>query len=130
MKLSALLKDLQKDFEIKEPFAEMGPEVFMIPVDEGVRVELAQTGQGITLSATVIDMPLGKEDELYAHLLSANLFGQGTRGALLALSDDARRLTLSREIDYDVNFKEFKDIFEDFILAIDFWRDEVLNYQG
>lgn len=73
--------------------------------------------------------PRGKEEELYTQMLLANLFGQGTYGAVISLDDDARHIELSRTIDYDVNFKDFKDILEDFINAVDFWREEALNYQ-
>lgn len=127
MKLPDLIKELQKDFELKEPFAENPPGVFDVPVDEDVMVTVREVPGGMVLSASFVDMPLGKEEELYLNLLYANLMGQGTRGAILALSEDGRRLILSRVIDYDVNFKEFRDIFEDFISTVDYWRDEVLT---
>ena len=129
MKLQALLAQLQKDYELKAPFNQEEPGIWSIPIDEGVFVRASEPGGRLYLETTFLDAPIGKEEELYLNLLFANLFGQGTRGAVLSLSDDSRKLTLSRAIEYDVNYKEFQDILEDFINSIDFWREEALNYQ-
>ena len=129
MKLSILLKELQKDFELKEPFAEAAPGIWQVPVDEDVTITLSETtsgmSPGVILSTSFIEMPIGDEEELYRQMLLANLNGQGTKGATLALSEDGRRLILSRVIDYDVNFKDFRDMLDDFISVVDFWREEV-----
>lgn len=129
MRLQALLQELQKDYELKEPFEEEIPGVSLIPLDEGLNIRVSNPMGHILLECTILDAPIGKEEELYLNLLLANLFGQGTRGALLSLSEDARKLTLSRSIEYDINFRDFQDVLEDFINSIDFWREEALNYQ-
>ena len=129
MKLQALLAELQKDFELPRPFDQEGADVWSIPIDEGLKIYAAEKAGVLELSSTFMEAPVGKEEELYLNLLNANLLGQGTLGAWLSLSDEGRRLTLTRVIDYDVSFKEFRDILEDFINSIDFWREEALNYQ-
>ena len=45
---------------------------------------------------------------------SAILFGQGTKGAVLGLSEDGSQLTLTQDIDYNAEYKEFRDTLEDF----------------
>lgn len=124
-----LLQELQKDYELKEPFAEVAPGVWQVPVDENITVMLHSTpagmGQGVILSCSFGEMPIGEEEELYRQMLLANLNGQGTKGGTLSLSDDGRRLILSRVIDYDINFKDFRDMLDDFISVVDFWQEEV-----
>lgn len=129
MKISLLLQELQQDYELKEPFEEVAPGIWQVPVDEDIIVTLSQTpssmGLGIILSCSFSDMPIGREEELFRQMLLANLNGQGTKGSTLSLSDDGRRLILSKVIDYDVNFKDFRDMLDDFISVVDFWREEV-----
>lgn len=129
MKLETLLKEMEKDYELKNPIPSIGVGVWQIPADEGVAINVSQVPQGIFFSSIFMDAPLGKEEELYEHMLFANLFGQGTEGAVLGLDEEGRKLTLSRLIDYDVDYKAFQALFEDFVSSIDFWREEALNYK-
>ena len=60
-------------------------------------------------------------------MLHGNLFGIGTRGAVLGASIDGNLLTLSKEVEYTPDYKEFKDLVEDFINMVDYWREEALK---
>lgn len=129
MKTDTLLQEFKKDMELPQPFQMEGPGVYLIPLDEGLFVKVIDLGNGFTLFSYVVDVPHEKEEEFFKEALLANLFGQGTKGGVLGLSDDARLLTLTQTIDYDIHYKEFRDIIEDFINAVDFWREEALNYR-
>lgn len=129
MKLEPLLKELEKEYQLKKPFDQIARGVFVIPLDDDIQLYISQNNDGILFNATLIEAPIGKEEELYMTLLHANLMGQGTKGALLALTDDARKLTLSRLIEYDPSFNDFKDMLDDFIDSVDFWCEEALIYQ-
>lgn len=123
------MRDLQHEWELENPLPEPMPGVYNIPLEEGVVITASSLSNGgIKLSAQVVDIP-PKEEEFFEQALLGNLFGQGTNGAVLGLTEDGKRLTLSRTIDYDVNYKEFRDLLEDFINSVDFWKSEVLNYR-
>lgn len=129
--LSALIQELGKEWELEQPIPHEVPGVYTIPLDEGVSLTVTSANLpqgGIVLSCSIAEVRKGKEESLFTHALLANLFGQGTKQAVLGLNNSGNILTLSRFIDYDVNFQEFRDIMEDFINTIDFWREEVLKY--
>lgn len=129
MNISAFMQEFMKDLELDTPLPQEVPGVYSLPLEEGLTVVITSIPSGFSLSATLAAVPRDKEELFYTRTLLGNLFGQGTRGAVLALSEDGRMLTISRVIDYDVNYKEFKDLIEDFINSVDFWREEALNYQ-
>lgn len=130
MMLNALMQELTNEWELQGPLPQSVPGVFTIPLEEGVNFTISTLPQGgIYLSGTVGQIGKGQEETLFTQALLGNLFGQGTKGALLGLNENGTVLTLSRLIEYDVSFKEFRDIVEDFINTIDFWREEAQKYQ-
>lgn len=126
--LSSFIQEFLNELEIKEPLPQEVPGIYTLPLDEGLSVIISSNSQGIAFSSKLAPIPKNKEEAFYTEALLGNLFGQGTRGAILGLSEDGRMLTLSREIDYDIGYKEFKELLEDFINSVDFWREEALNY--
>jgi hypothetical protein len=132
--LNALMQELTNEWELEGPLPQEIPGVYRVPLDEGVSFTISQQSgdarhEGIALISSIAAIPKGREEELYTHALLGNLFGQGTKQAVLGLNDNGSILTLSRFIDYDVNFQAFREIVEDFINTIDFWREEALKYQ-
>lgn len=127
MKVEAFIKQLASDYEVKG-FESEERGKWKIPVEEGENLLVTDLGNAVRFDARVIDTPRGREEELFERMLFANLFGQGTWGAVLSVDDDAKHIELSRTVDYEISYKDFKDIVEDFINAVDFWRQEALNY--
>lgn len=126
--LSNLMQELAAEWELTEPLPQEVPGVYSVPLEEGLNFTVSSLPQGgMMLFCNVAPVTKGAEEALYTQALLANLFGQGTKGALLGLNDSGSLLTLSYTIDYDVSFKEFRDIVEDYINTIDFWHEEALN---
>lgn len=122
--LEPLMQELYKEWELAVPPVEESPGVYKIPLEGDLHFTLAALPErGIYLSCALATLEKQAEEPLMTQALEANLFGQGTNGALLGLNENGTVLTLSRLIDYDLNSKEFKNIVEDFINAIDFWRE-------
>lgn len=129
MKLQDLVQELEKEWGLEKPLPQEIPGVYTIPLDEGLNFVASSLPEGgLRLSSSLAPAPQRNMEEAYQSLLLSNLFGQGTKGALLGLNDTGTLLTLSREIEYDVDLKEFSNIVEDFINTIDFWREEMLQY--
>jgi hypothetical protein len=130
MQLSKLVEGLQKEWELSQPLRQDIPSVYTVPLDTGLSFTISAYSQGgVWLQSTIAEAPDKNLEEVYTQLLLGNLFGQGTKGALLGLNENGTQLTLSRTIGYDIDFQEFKDSVEDFINTIDFWREEMMQYR-
>ena len=102
------------------------PGVYTLPL-EGSSIDMAEIANGYQLKCNVAPFPTKNEEMFATQAMLANLFGQGTRGGILGLSPDGTLLTLTLHVDYPVDYRTFKESLEDFIAAIDVWREEALN---
>ena len=62
--------------------------VFEFEVDPLTKVELAEYELGITLKTELCETPTQDTGELYAKMMDANVFGIGTFGSVLGMSED------------------------------------------
>lgn len=112
--------------ELEAPLKAQIPGVYTIPLEEGFHVTLTNPSSDLFIfSSTLGSCPSEEKEAFFSQLLLANLFGQGTRGAILGLDSEANLLTLTLSIDYHIDYNEFKDLVEDFLNAADFWRAEL-----
>lgn len=126
--LDGFMNQFMKEIELEGSLATEVPGVYAIPVDDAHSIFISSIPRGIALSCEVCSCPKGGEETLYTQLLLANLFGKGTDGCILGLDADGERLTLRREIDYNIDYKEFSEIVEDFLNSVDFWHQEAQAY--
>lgn len=123
------LKELAKELEVESDFSSEMPGIFIFPLEEDVAITLSEKAPGFSMTATLCACPKMNLEGFYSQMMLANLFGQGTRGAVLGLNNEGNMLTLSKSIDYNVDYKNFKELLEDFINVIDFWREEAVNHK-
>lgn len=130
MKLDLAMQELAKELEIEDSFATEVPGVFAIPLDEELILIVSSLPRdGISLKCTLTKIPKKGGEEYVTALLRANLFGEGTDGAILGFDENGEYLTLCQEIDYDIDFPAFRNLIEDFMNSIDFWREETETYR-
>ncbi len=130
MKLEMLIKELEKAWGLEQPLSQSGSGAYIIPLDVHLPLSVSQLSSGqIVLSSPFAKVPEKDVEKAYETLLNGNLFGQATNGALLGMSADCEWLTLTKEIGYDIDFKEFKDCVEDFINTVEFWQEETAQYR-
>lgn len=127
--LEKLMQQFSQDLELDQPMHTEMHGVYTVALEEDLVVNISEMGQGIHFTCTLGPTPKGNEEAFFTQTLLANLFGQGTKGAVLALNDEGSELKLTRDIDYRLEYREFRDMLEDFINAVDFWREEMLNYK-
>lgn len=127
--LDKLIEKLSEDFELTGSLATEVPGTYAFPLDEGLTIMISEISNGFSLKCSVAPYPKVKEEAFLTQAMLGNLFGQGTRGAVLGLTMDGNLLTLTQVIDYTVDYKEFREILEDYINAVDFWRDEALSHK-
>lgn len=114
------------DMDVLEPTM---PGVYLLPLDKDINITIATLPSGYTLNAQVTLCPENNKEGFYLRALQANLFGQGTRGAVLALNENGNVLTLSKVVEYNSDYREFKETLEDFVSTIAFWRDEARTHK-
>jgi hypothetical protein len=129
MKLDTYIEQLIKEMELEGGLATQVPGVFAFPLEEDLTIEISDRPPGFVLSCHLSSLPSTHQEELLTRLMLGNLFGQGTKGAVLGISEDGNVLTLTQVVDYNADYKEFRDILEDFVNTIDVWREETAKYQ-
>jgi hypothetical protein len=128
--LETLIPKLIKDLDLKNTdLKTASPGIYSIPLDENLSVTASEIASGIQFKCALAPMPQAREEIFTTHAMTGNLFGQGTRGSIIGLTLDGKTLTLTRVIDYNIDYKEFKELLEDFINTVDFWRSEALNHK-
>lgn len=80
--------------------------------------------------ARVANCPTLKREDLFIYLMRANLLGQGTGGSRIGLDANEKVLTLSLGLPYEMNYKIFKERFEDFVNFILYWREEIAKFEN
>ena len=120
--LTALLQPLCQELEIPFPVADTRGQYLLAIGD--LSVALRSLEPGIGCYSEVGKCPADGQEAFLQQMMLANLFGQGTQHAVLGLTPDGKTLTLSLEIDYNIEYKDFRDLLEDFLNAADFWRSE------
>lgn len=122
------IQEFALELGVTEFFKGNTPDSYIIPLEDGLSVEILPEGLGFAFFSKIAPCPKNNCESFYTHLLLGNLFGQGTHEAVLGLSDDGNLLTLTKSVEYSINYREFKDLLEDFINMMDFWREQALSF--
>lgn len=126
--LDSFMQKLVKDMEIEESLASDVPGVYNIPLDEEITILISEIPRGFEFTCIVCECPKKGLEEFFTNALFANLFSQGTEGCTLGLDAEGDYVTLSRSVDYEVEYQEFRDITEDFINTVLQWKEETAYY--
>ena len=124
--LDPFIQMLTKELEIEGSLATQMPGVFRFPLEEDLVILISDTPPGFILTCNLGQAPTANQEEFYTRCLMGNLFGQGTKGAVIGLTEDGERVTVSQHVNYHADYKDFRDILEDFINTVDFWKSEIV----
>ncbi len=105
----------------------LGPSDYVLPLEENLAVKITALPVGFSFSCETIPCPKEGQEALFTKLLYGNLFGRATHGAAIGLNSEGNLLTLSKSVEYTADYKQFKELLQDFMNVIDFWRQEVTN---
>jgi Tir chaperone protein (CesT). len=100
--------------------------------DGDLVVELQAPGDGfISLVATVCPVPADGREALFTDLLEANLLGQGTGGATLALDTALDEVVLCQRLETaQLDNEGFEGALETFINHLEFWKGRTSSSAG
>ena len=125
--LANFIPTLVQELELGNTTLSSGvPGIYSLPLEEGLSINMSEIPSGFIFKANVAPFPMAQEELFVTRTMLANLYGQGTRGAILGLSPEGNTLTLTLVIDFPVDYKGFREHLEDFLNTVDFWRAEAL----
>jgi len=93
-------------------------------------ITLKDLDPGIYFYSQLAPVPKQKKEELFMLLMKANFLGQGTGGGTLGLMEDESFLTLSLALPYDMNYKAFRELLEDFANFVEYWQKEIAKHEA
>lgn len=86
---------------------------------------IQKTDPGYFFTATVHALPKTNQEELFMKVMQGNLLGQGTGGSVIAMDQDEKHFILSRAVGYELDYPGFKELLEEFINYIHYWKEEI-----
>lgn len=125
--LAQFCKQLSLDLGLQEPLPEESPGVFNLTVEEDIVIKISAAGEGVSFYAVLCECPKENVELFLTDIMDANLYGYVTRNTVLGLSEDGNQLTLSHNIDYNIDYKTFNELLQDFYNVALFWREQTLN---
>jgi hypothetical protein len=127
--LENLVSDLEK-FQnvslVKEESKDKKGFILTLANDKDIFLE--ECKKGIIISSTICHFSqdqIHSAEDFYTHLMKANYLGLGTKDAVISLNPCEKFLTLSTLIAYEVNYKMFFDLLEDFVNYLFYWEKEI-----
>lgn len=126
--LNSYMPLLIKDLELGNANLQTSiPGVYHLPFGDEFTIVLSNIDNGFMLKCLMAPLPKTDQEALIEKVMQGNLFGKETQNAILGLTPDGDNLTLTHVVDYDIDYKGFKDILENFINTVDFWREQALG---
>jgi len=128
-----MLDNLIKDFEKYKDVSfikkeEQNKKGYILQLNTDKEIFIEESTNGIYFHAAVCSIDTNQipsAEDFYSFLMKANYLGQGTSGGALSLNPDEKSLTLSMLIAYEINYKMFFDLLEDFVNYLFFWEKEI-----
>jgi hypothetical protein len=118
------LKELCDELHLNPDLEKTETGRFVLPLP-AMKIEVKPLDPGSYFYCPLAPCPKVKKEELFIQLMKANLFGQGTMGAAIALKGEENLLTLSLGMPYDMDYRAFKGALEDFANIVEYWREEI-----
>ncbi len=110
-----------------DPIREEAPGIFVLPTEDNLSIKMEALSQGFSLHCILGNCPKENLEVFFTELMNANLFGHMTRNCVLGLTEEGNQLTLSRAIDYNIEYKGFNEMLEDFYNICLFWKEQAVN---
>jgi hypothetical protein len=127
--LDNLISDLEKYLKISLVKEESANHTkYLLTLNDSTEIWFEQTPLGIFIHSKIChfnEKELSSPEDFYIYLSKANYLGQGTGNSIISIDPDEKFLTLSTRIAYEVNYRMFRDLIEEFVNYLSFWKKEV-----
>ena len=126
--LKTIMTQLSSELDLKETLSSTSEGIYDLKLDADLPVTISDIPGGFMFHSFVAPFPKNHHEESFATVvMRANLFAHPFQGIIFGLTHDGKTLTLSKIVDYEMGYPEFKIILEEFLNSIDFWRKEALK---
>ncbi len=115
---------LKKTLDLDEAFPNKEISSYSLVFDENL-VTIQEASQGFQFICKLGRLPDSKPLDFMQTMLRGNLFGQATKNAHLGLDETGNEIVIQLYYPQKASSREFLDQFEDFLNAIDFWKNEL-----
>ena len=126
-KIDEYMRGFSQELGLQTPLKSDFPGVYTFSIDDAL-VSVSDKNGDITLHGTFGPIPEKKEG-FYTDMLTADLFYQGTEGAVVGLNLKDNKIIVKKMIDRDVNDKEFIDAMEDFLNTIENIKERAAEFR-
>lgn len=123
--IERFMTQFSKELELPRELEPKSPGVYVLPLEEDLSITFTEKDGVIHFHSVVAGCPAQNQEAFFQKMLLGNLFGQGTYGSVLGLDEDGKFLVMQRTFDFPLDYRQFRDQVEDFVNALDLWREEV-----
>ena len=127
-RLDKYIQELSRELNLEKPLNPSSSGSYFLPLEDTIRIQISENLSSIVFLAGIGSCPSLKREAFLQEVMEANLFGQGTHGGVLSLSEEGK-ITLTHSIPGETSYDSFSSELEDFITTVDFWKDEIFSYQ-
>ena len=120
--IEPFIETLSSELELPAPVQKDAEEWYWIDLNALQRIGIKEHEGKILLQAKIDTCPTEKREEKFIHWMKANFLGVGTGWGAIGLDSEGKFLTLSRALDYEVNYALFQEALEQFANYLDYWQ--------
>lgn len=124
-RIEQLITQLAGDLHLPPPKSQDEFEYFLLEISEKIRIFIKPMEAGFFITAPITSIPKQKEEDTLLYVANANFLRQGTGGYLIGIDNEEKFLTLCHTIPYEMNYKNFKELIEDFANYLVYWKEEM-----
>lgn len=129
--LETFIQQLGQELEMKDIITQSEPGHYQLPFEDNMDVDVSLSPQGhYYFKSKIAPCPQTNLEPFFLKAMDSNLFGRGTRGAVIGLNESGDTLTLSLELDFNTTYKDWKDKLQDFLTILNVWRSEALSWSN
>ena len=123
------ITQLTADLGLSPPSPKDSTGYLQIQLNDDLAISLKDLSPGFAIVAKLGSIQSPNQEELFIYLMKANFLGQGTGEQIIGIDPDEKFLTLSYSISYEINYPKFKEILEEFVNYLIYWKGEVKRMQ-
>ena len=95
-----------------------------------VKIALRDLSPGFIIRGNIALLPKQDKEKILIYVMQANFLGQGTGKQVIGLDEEEKFLTLSLTIPYEVSYKKFKELVEEFVNYLFYWQGDIQKMQS
>src|SRR3990167_3817062 len=122
------VEQLRKELGYTDPCTVSGDGSYIIDVEPDLHVSVMEMPEQWRMRCILAPLPAAHREEFLKSCMVGNLFGRETGGAALGIDELGESVSLNQFLPIGINYRAFRDAFEDFVNYADAWRRETLVF--